>query len=63
MYFASIVSGIYVKLQHSDIISFIRRRLRFELLRTCLTALGGYRGKKPERIESPISELDLNLVE
>jgi hypothetical protein len=49
--------------RYSNIISFIRRRLRFELLRTCLIALRGYRGKKPERIESPIFGLDLNIVE
>ena len=49
--------------RYSEIISFIRKRLRFELLRTCLIALRGYRGRKVENKNTSIAELDLNLVE
>ena len=45
--------------RYSDVISFIRRRVRFDLLKTCLIALRGYRGKKIQA--TPIEELDLNL--
>ena len=41
-------------------ISFLRRRYRFDLLRTCVIALRGYRGAyKPDAI----AQLDLNLQE
>ena len=46
--------------RYSDVIAFIRRRLRFDLLKTCIISLRGYRGKgnaKPETLDS----LDLNL--
>ena len=44
--------------QYSNVISFLRRRYRFDLLKTCVIALRGYRkGVKPEKIE----DLDLNL--
>ena len=46
--------------QYSDTVAFIRRRLRFDLLRTCIISLRGYRGKqcpKPVHIDT----LDLNL--
>ena len=45
----------------SDVMCYIRRRLRFELLRTCIISLRGYRGKpkiNPEIIEN----IDLNLM-
>ena len=47
--------------KYSDTISFVRRRLRVELLRTCLIAIRGHRGRFFER---PINmdELDINLV-
>ncbi len=44
---------------YSNNISFVRRRLRFDLLRTTLISLRGYRGKRHE--PPKISELDLNL--
>ena len=31
--------------RYSDVIAFIRRRLRFDLLKTCLISLRGHRGK------------------
>ncbi len=46
--------------RYCDTIAFIRRRLRFDLLRTCVISLRGYRGRqcaKPMDIEC----LDLNL--
>ena len=39
----------------------LRKRLRFELLKTTVIALRGYRGKKIEDSNNIIGELDLNL--
>ena len=46
--------------RYSDTIGFIRRRLRFDLLRTTVISLRGFRGKvnaEPAEVDS----LDLNL--
>ena len=46
--------------RYCDTVAFVRRRLRFDLLKTCVISLRGYRGKqhvKPTDIEL----LDLNL--
>ena len=44
--------------QYSDVISFLRRRFRFDLLRTCVIALRGYRGgSKPDMVK----DMDFNL--
>ena len=46
--------------KYSDVITFIRRRLRFDLLKTCLISIRGYRGKpagKPDEMDG----LDLHL--
>ena len=44
--------------QYCHVISFLRRRYRFDLLRTCVIALRGYRGRyKPDAVE----DLDLNV--
>ena len=46
--------------RYSDTIAFIRRRLRFDLLKTCVISLRGFRGShnaKPAQIDT----LDLNL--
>ena len=45
----------------ADAIGFIRKRLRFELLKTTVIALRGYRGKKKVDNSNDIGELDLNL--
>ncbi len=45
---------------YSQVISFVRRRLRFDLVKTTLIALRGYRGKVSQDPEK-ISELDLHL--
>ena len=47
--------------RYSDIISLIRMRLRFELLRTCLIALRGYQARKAENKNTFISEFHLIL--
>ncbi len=46
---------------YSDVMKFLRTRLRFDLLRTTIIALRGARGK---RIPSPdnINDIDMNLV-
>ena len=47
--------------KYADNISFIRRRLRFDLLRTTLIALRGYRGKRVEKEQQKIADLDFHL--
>ena len=46
--------------RYCDVVAFIRRRLRFDLLRTCLISIRGYRGKS-NRDAQNIDNLDLNL--
>ena len=46
--------------RYSDTISFIRRRLRFDLLKTCIISLRGYRGK-PSPQPAEVESLDINL--
>ena len=47
--------------RYSEAISFIRKRLRFDLLRTTIIALRGERGRtNKDAVE--ISELDINIV-
>ena len=48
--------------RYSDVIAFMRRRLRFDLLKTCLISIRGYRGSRTHRTPAPISDLDLNLL-
>ncbi len=44
--------------QYSHVISFLRRRFRFDVLRTCVIALRGYKaGTRPDNVK----DLDLNL--
>ena len=43
---------------YSEVMSFVRRRLRFCILRSCLAAIRGYRGK-PCLVDH---EMDLNLI-
>ena len=47
---------------YADTMTCIRRRLRFDLLRTCLIGLRGHRGKLFNHQPTDISELDLNLA-
>ena len=46
--------------KYSETISFIRKRLRFDLLKTTIIALRGYRGKQHNTPD--ISDLDINLI-
>ena len=46
---------------YSDTISFIRRRLRFCILKTTLVAIRGFRGKKATD-PLPIDRMDFNLI-
>ena len=47
--------------KRADAIGFIRKRLRFELLKTTVIALRGYRVKKKIDESKNIGEIDLNL--
>ena len=47
--------------KHSETITFIRKRLRFDLLKTTVIALRGYRGKPSPSSYTEISELDLGI--
>ena len=44
-----------------DVMCYTRRRLRFELLKTCIISLRGYRGK-PKKNPELIENIDLNLI-
>ena len=46
--------------KYSETITFIRKRLRFDLLKTTVIALRGYRGKPSPPRSTESSELDLN---
>ena len=46
---------------YSDAMSYVRRRLRFSILRTTLIAIRGFRGTHPKK-PSPQDEIDLNLL-
>ena len=46
--------------RYSHVVAFIRRRIRFDLLKTCIISLRGYRGKQNESAER-IENLDLHL--
>ena len=47
--------------EYSDVISYIRTRLRFSLLKSILTAVRGVRGKS--RTADPVSSISFNLIE
>ena len=44
---------------YSSVVSFLRRRFRFDLLKTCIIALRGY--KKPSSTPAKIETLDMDL--
>ena len=46
---------------YCDVMAFIRRRLRFDLLKTSPISVRGHRGKIGSKIPKPMNELDLNL--
>ena len=47
--------------RYSDVMSFLRSRLRFGLLRTCIISIRGYKGTRTLP-PTAISDLDLNLI-
>ena len=55
--------GLSFKTQqaYSDTISYVRRRLRFELLKTTLISIRGHRGRFYQR-PIDLDEMDLNLI-
>ena len=46
--------------RYADVMGFIRKRVRFDLLKTTVIALRGERGKKVGQAED-IADLDINL--
>ena len=46
---------------YNDTVAFMRRRIRFDLLKTCVISLRGFRGKISPKTDSEIASLDLNL--
>ena len=53
--------GFRLQQSYADTISYVRRRLRIELLRTALIAIRGHRGRFYER-SMDLEEMDLNLI-
>ena len=49
--------------QYSDVVNFLRTRMRFSILRSVLTAVRGVRGKSKKDEVAPISTLSFNLIE
>ena len=45
---------------YSEAVSYVRRRVRFSILRTTLIALRGYRGKDAKPVD--LKDEDLNLI-
>ena len=48
--------------KYSEVVSHIRTRLRFCLLKSLLVAIRGVRGNKRREITTPLSELSYNLI-
>ena len=55
------ILAIKTKESYSDIISFIRKKIRFALLKATLIAIRGYRGPAQKQTE-PIADISYNLV-
>ena len=49
--------------RYSDVVNFMRTRIRFSILRSVLTAVRGVRGKSRKEMVAPISTLSFNLIE
>ena len=47
--------------KYSDVINFVRRRIRFDVLRTCLISFRGDQG--PDQSTDAINELDIGIQE
>ena len=53
--------AIKTKESYSDIMSFIRKKIRFALLKATLTAIRGYRGPAQKQT-APIADVSYNLI-
>ena len=48
---------------YADVLSFVRKKLRFALLRSVLAGLRGYRGRRSREEElTPVEEISFNLI-
>ena len=47
---------------YSDVMNYLRTRIRFALLRSTLIAVRGERGRRRRMNDMPVSDLSLNLV-
>ena len=47
---------------YSDVVNFIRTKIRFALLKSVLIAVRGDRGRKKRAMDVPIADLSLNLI-
>ena len=48
---------------YSDVLNYIRTRLRFSLLKSILIAIRGIRGKQSRETTAPINSLSFNLID
>ena len=48
--------------RYSDVVNFLRTRMRFSILCSVLTAVRGVRGKSKKDEVAPISTLSFNLI-
>ena len=48
---------------YADVLNYIRKRLRFCLLKSVLTAIRGFRGKRFKENTTPISSISFNLID
>ena len=47
--------------KYADSVSYVRRRMRIELLKTCLIAIRGHRGRWYQK-PLDLMDMDLNLI-
>lgn len=48
--------------EYSDVVNWIRTKVRFALLKSTLIAIRGERGKKRKGSDTPIADMSLNLI-
>ena len=47
---------------YPDTMNYLRTRLRFALLKSTLIAVRGERGRRRRTVDTPVSDLSLNLI-
>ena len=47
---------------YPDIMNYMRTRIRFALLKSTLVAVRGERGRRRRTVDTPVTDLSLNLV-